>query len=52
MLFNGLFRMVLTNPLFKQAIYSLLSDKDYKKLVPYLKDWMKELPKALDHIRS
>ena len=52
MLFNGFFKMALTNIIFKNSAAIILNDKEYKKLVPALKDWLKDLQNVIPNIKN
>jgi hypothetical protein len=53
MLFTGFFRMALTNSFFRGIVsVSVLNDKENKKLVSALKDWLKDLPNVIPNIKS
>ena len=52
MLFNGFFKMALTNTIFKNSAAIILNDKECKKLVPALKDWLKDLQNVIPNIKN
>jgi len=52
MLLNSFFRIALTNKVFRNVIAVILNEKDYKKVVQALKEWIKDLPNVITNIKS
>ena len=52
MLLNIFFKMSLTNIMFKNIVSVILNEKDNKKFVSALKDWLKDLPNVISNIRN
>jgi hypothetical protein len=53
MLVNGFFRIALTNSLFRNIVAATVSnDKENKKLMTGLKDWLKDLPNVIPNIKN
>jgi hypothetical protein len=53
MLFNAFFRIALTNSVFRNIVsVTVLNDKENKKLISGLKDWLKDLPNVIPNIKN
>ena len=53
MLVNGFIRIALTNSVFRNIVAVAVSnDKENKKLITGLKDWLKDLPNVIPNIKN